>query len=58
MASALQGSPFYQSCDSSVESDVFTENPYAIKLYEKAGYVKRGYADWRKGRFALMEKKL
>lgn len=42
----------------SVRLDVFTENPYAIKLYEKAGYVKRGYADWRKGRFALMEKKL
>lgn len=42
----------------SVRLDVFTENLYAIKLYEKAGYVKRGYADWRKGRFWLMEKKL
>lgn len=42
----------------SVRLDVFTQNPYAIRLYEKAGYIKRGYADWRKGRFWLMEKKL
>ena len=42
----------------SVRLDVFSENPYAIRLYEKCGYVKRGYADWRKGRFWLMEKKL
>ena len=38
--------------------DVFTENPYAQKLYRKSGYQVRGYADWRKGRFDLMEKKL
>lgn len=43
---------------SSVRLDVFTENPHAIRLYEKNGYIKRGYADWRKGRFWLMEKKL
>ena len=42
----------------SVRLDVFTENPYALKLYEKNSYEKRGYADWRKGRFLLMEKKL
>ena len=42
----------------SVRLDVFTENPYALRLYEKNGYVKRGYADWRKGRFLLMEKRL
>ena len=42
----------------SVRLDVFSENPYAIRLYEKCGYVKRGYSDWRKGRFWLMEKKL
>lgn len=36
--------------------DVFSGNPYAIRLYEKNGYIKRGYADWRKGRFWLMEK--
>jgi ribosomal protein S18 acetylase RimI-like enzyme len=38
--------------------DVFSENPYALKLYEKNGYIKRGHADWRKGRFYLMEKKI
>ena len=42
----------------SVRLDVFSENPYANRLYEKCGYVKRGYSDWRKGRFWLMEKKL
>lgn len=42
----------------SVRLDVFTENPYAVRLYEKNGYVQRGYVNWRKGRFLLMEKKL
>ena len=42
----------------SIRLDVFSENPYALKLYEKNGYVRRGYADWRKGRFFLMEKTL
>ena len=42
----------------SVRLDVFSENPYAIRLYEKNGYIRRGYADWRKGRFWLMEKNL
>lgn len=42
----------------SVRLDVFTQNPYALKLYMKNGYEKRGYADWRKGRFFLMEKTL
>lgn len=42
----------------SVRLDVFSENPYALRLYEKKGYEKRGYADWRKGRFYLMEKTL
>lgn len=41
-----------------VRLDVFTKNPHAVHLYEKSGYIKRGYADWRKGRFWLMEKKL
>ena len=40
----------------SVRLDAFTENPFALKMYEKSGYEKRGYADWRKGRFVLMEK--
>lgn len=40
----------------SVRLDVFTQNPYAQKLYRNNGYVTRGHADWRKGRFDLMEK--
>lgn len=39
-----------------IRLDVFTQNPFALKLYEGLGYVKAGYADWRKGRFLLMEK--
>ncbi len=42
----------------SIRLDAFTKNPYALRLYEKHGYEKRGYADWRKGRFILMEKTL
>ena len=40
----------------SLRLDVFTDNPFSNRLYEKCGYEKRGYADWRKGRFWLMEK--
>lgn len=40
----------------SIRLDVFSENPYALKLYEGLGYFKAGYADWRKGRFYLMER--
>ncbi|MCH5297789.1 MAG: GNAT family N-acetyltransferase [Ruminococcus sp.] len=46
-------------CQSDVEAirlDAFTENPYALKLYQNLGYSIVGYADWRKGRFYLMEK--
>lgn len=43
---------------SSIRLDVFTENPIALRLYQNNGYIQRGYADWRKGRFLLMEKKL
>lgn len=39
-----------------IRLDVFTQNPFALRLYERLGYVKTGYADWRKGRFLLMEK--
>ncbi len=42
----------------SIRLDVFTGNPFAQKLYLHHGYVPRGYADWRKGRFALLEKEL
>lgn len=41
-----------------VRLDVFSENPSAIALYTGNGYEKRGFADWRMGRFYLMEKKL
>lgn len=41
-----------------VRLDVFTENPFTQKLYRHNGYESREYADWRKGRFDLMEKKL
>lgn len=39
-----------------IRLDVFQNNPYAIRLYDSLGYSKAGYADWRKGRFYLMEK--
>lgn len=39
-----------------IRLDVFTQNPFALRLYERLGYEKTGYADWRKGRFLLMEK--
>ncbi|MDO5154729.1 MAG: GNAT family N-acetyltransferase [Eubacteriales bacterium] len=42
----------------SVRLDVYTKNPYALRLYENNGYRERGFADWRKGRFLLMEKTL
>ena len=42
----------------SIRLDCFTENPYSRKLYDKAGYSVVGYADWRKGRFELREKRL
>lgn len=41
-----------------VRLDVFGENSYAIRLYNKLGYERVGFADWRKGRFYLLEKKL
>ena len=42
----------------SIRLDVFSENPFAQRLYRNNGYEHRGYADWRKGRFDLMEKKI
>jgi len=40
----------------SIRLDTFTENPRALGLYESLGFKKTGYADWRKGRFVLLEK--
>lgn len=42
----------------SVRLDAFSNNPFALKLYSKACYKNVGYAEWRKGRFFLMEKRL
>lgn len=39
-----------------IRLDVFSENPYAVRLYEKLGFKENGTADWRKGKFLLMEK--
>lgn len=40
----------------SLRLDAFTENPYALKLYDKLHYNTVGFAHWRKGKFCLMEK--
>lgn len=42
----------------SLKLDCFTLNPYSQKMYNKLGYKTVGFADWRKGRFILMEKLL
>ncbi|WP_432651389.1 GNAT family N-acetyltransferase [Huintestinicola sp.] len=39
-----------------IRLDVFTENPYALRLYEKLGFKETGKVKWRKGDFFLMEK--
>lgn len=39
-----------------VRLDVFSENPFALSLYGSLGYSIVGHADWRKGKFYLMEK--
>lgn len=41
-----------------VRLDVFSGNPFALSLYSGAGYEKVGFADWRMGKFYLMEKRL
>ncbi|WMJ89363.1 GNAT family N-acetyltransferase [Anaerocolumna sp. MB42-C2] len=42
----------------SVRLDAYSNNPFALKLYSKAFYKNVGYAEWRKGRFFLMEKRV
>ena len=39
-----------------IRLDVFSQNPFALKLYEGMGYTRTGHAEWRKGLFYLMEK--
>ncbi len=41
-----------------IRLDVFSNNPAALSLYQNSGYKKVGSAEWRKGRFYLMEKHL
>lgn len=41
-----------------VRLDVFSQNPYALRLYQKCGYQEVGTVQWRKGIFYLMEKYL
>ena len=41
-----------------IRLDVFSRNPYALKLYDSLGYTKVGEAHWRMGEFYLMEKYL
>lgn len=41
-----------------IRLDVFSKNPAVLALYSNCGYKKTGFADWRKGRFFLMEKYL
>lgn len=42
----------------SLRLDVFSDNPFAMKLYRNSGYKEVGFTDWRKGKFFLMEKHL
>lgn len=41
-----------------IRLDAFSRNPYALSMYRNQGYTMTGTADWRKGRFYLMEKLL
>ena len=41
-----------------VRLDVFSNNPFSLRLYDSLQYSRVGHADWRKGRFYLMEKYL
>ena len=39
-----------------IRLDTFSNNRFSLKLYDSLNYSRVGYADWRKGRFYLMEK--
>lgn len=54
----MDGKIALKNGNSSIKLDAFTQNPIALSLYEKLGYKVKGYADWRKGKFVLMEKVL
>jgi ribosomal protein S18 acetylase RimI-like enzyme len=42
----------------SIRLDTFSKNQAALRLYDKLGYKRTGEANWRKGLFYLLEKKL
>ncbi len=42
----------------SIRLDAFSQNPYALRLYEKSGYTRVGEANFRMGKFYLYEKLL
>jgi len=42
----------------SLRLDAFSQNPYAIRLYDSLGYKRVGEADFREGLFYLFEKSL
>ena len=54
----MDGKIALKNGNSSIKLDAFTQNPIALSMYEKLGYKVKGYADWRKGKFVLMEKVL
>lgn len=39
-----------------IRLDAFSNNPFSLRLYHSLHYSRVGYADWRKGKFYLMEK--
>lgn len=41
-----------------IRLDAFSQNPYALKMYEALGYTVVGEVNFRKGKFFLMEKVL
>lgn len=41
-----------------IRLDVYSKNPYALRLYQSCGYQRVGTVEWRKGIFYLMEKYL
>lgn len=41
-----------------IRLDTFCGNPFAASLYENLGFKVIGFANWRKGRFQIMEKVL
>lgn len=40
----------------SIRLDAFCNNPYSLRMYSHHGYEQVGFANWRKGRFVLLEK--